>query len=394
MHIHSFQRADGQKRHLLLDDNEIIVNLPTRFAFACAGKSRYSKRTPEEHLKALKYFCEYLLTCDFGSTGTLDELIASVGPAPVEEWLMQQRNRGLSNVTLRYRDSVLKKFMNWLTTQEGGQVRQSMDHPYWDGQLKTTAPHRSELRYLSYQEVSDFILYGLYDESYRCLVHFMFDTGLRVSEIARVVQDDLPNVEAYPASVMYFALTVKGSKGRGGQIKKRYTIISRPMLERIFRLHNNWRVYLRAQAKYPRGMMPVFLNVLGQPITTGAIQKHIQVASKRLIKAGRLSKPVNPHRFRHGTAISILQSEHGREYLENLVVVKEALGHASIRTTEVYTMIPAPIIAQRQQCGSEHEFRERYCEAQFIYEQSFKAQRNHTENRGHGSRTYRHAQRR
>lgn len=390
MRVHAFQRADGQKRYLLLDDAEVIVDLPTRFGFACASRTRYSKETVREWMSVLKLFCQELSRRGFEGAAQLDDAIATIGPLLIEDWFIHLRNIGKSAATLRNRDSALKKFMSWLTTQEAGQIRTASDQPYADGKLKTPKPHEPAAQLLTYQEVSDFICRGFQNESERCIAHFMFDTGVRVSEVARVVQADLPNIDSYPVSVMYFPLVIKGSKGSGGGIKQRYTIISRPMLERLLRLHNNWRTYLRAQVDYSPGHMPVFLNVLGKPITKGAIQKQIHLASKMLRKTGVLLKNITPHSFRHGTAFSILQSEHGREFLENMVVCQRALGHNDIKTTERYTKIPAPIIAQMQQLGSQEGPRERYLEAQYIYEQSFKSQRNHTEKRGHGRRQQRH----
>ncbi|GAB3241728.1 hypothetical protein GCM10027346_37490 [Hymenobacter seoulensis] len=384
MHIHAFTCENDRARYILYDENEAIIDLPTRFAYALASRIRYSKRSVIEYLKVLKLFCEYVSLRDSGNQNTMDETIASMGPVIIEDWFLKLRDEGISGATLRTRDVILKAFMEWLTTQEAGQVRQPLDHPYSDGRLKTATPSRPAPKYLTYQEVATYIQHGLRNESERCLAHFMYDTGARVSEVPRVLQADLPDLEAYSFETMYFPLLIRGSKGRGGLLRERYTIISRPLLERLYRLHNNWRVYLRAQANYPADKMPAFLNVLGQPITASAIQKQTYKASVRLNKDGLMSKHITPHCFRHGTAFSILQSEHGREFLENLVVCQRALGHVSIKTTELYTMIPAPIIARMQQFGSPHGFRERYQEAQYIYEQSFKPQRDHTEHRGHG----------
>ncbi|HET9505360.1 MAG TPA: tyrosine-type recombinase/integrase [Hymenobacter sp.] len=383
MHIHSFVRSDGQKRYLLLDDDESIVELPTRFSYAQSTKIRYSGRTVLESLKTLKYLCEYIKV-NYPNVGTIDEILTSLGPALIEEWLRHQRDCGRKSATLRNRDIIVKAFMDWLTTHEAGQIRLPVDNPYADGRLKTIAPTRPEAKYITYKEVATFIRHGFNNESERCLAHFLFDTGIRVSEVSRICQADLPNIQDYPANVMYFPLHIHGSKGRGETLKDRNTIISRPMLERILKLHSNWWVYMRAQSKYETEKMPVFINLLGQPISSEAIQKQFQVASKRLKRLKLLSRAISPHRLRHGTAYSILQSEHGREFIENLVVCQRMLGHNSVQTTEAYTSIPAPVIAQLQEHSSKKIPQERYREAEYIYEQSFKPQRAHTERRGHG----------
>lgn len=382
MHIHTFKGQNGKEQHLLFDENESIVELASGFALSRTTKARYGKRTPKEYLKVLLYFCLYLRTCPSGRLATLDELLATIGPAAVENWFIQQRTDGRMSTTLHFRDAVLKLFMDWLTTQEAGRIRQPTDSPYADGRLKTVTPARRPAKYVTYKEVADFIQLGFLNESERCLAHFLFDTGLRVSEVARVHQSDLPNIQDYPEHVMYFPLRVHGSKGRGGFLKERLTIISRPMLERLLRLHSNWRVYLRAQAK--PAQMPAFLNVMGRPITTVAIQKQFQTASQRLSLHTGLAKKISPHCLRHGTAFSILQSEHGRDFIENLVVCQRAFGHNSIETTELYTLIPAPVIAHMQEQNTPLVARQRYQEAEYIYEQTFKPQRAHQERRGHG----------
>lgn len=384
MHIHTVQSQNKRKRHALFDENEALIELPTKFALSHANKARYSGRTPEEYLKVLKYFCQYLRTSHFGRLATLDELLTTVGSAPVEDWLIQQRTNGIKGSTLRFRDEVLKLFFDWQTTQEAGQIRQPADNPYADGNLKTVAPPRLPAKYVTYKEMAVFIQQGFLNESERCLAHFIFDTGLRVSEVARVRQADLPRIEDYPARVMYFPLRVHGSKGRGGFLKERLTIISRPVLERLLQLHNNWRVYLRAKLRYKSAEMPLFLNLLGQPIAAGTIQKQFQIASQRLSQYAGTSKKISPHRLRHGMAFSVLQSEHGRDFIENLVVCQRALGHNSIRTTELYTLIPAPVIAHLREQNTSPVVRERYREAEYIYEQTFKPQWANQERRGHG----------
>jgi len=385
MHIHTFMREDGQNRCVLLNQDETIVDLPSRFAFSLARKAKYSKWTIKEYLKVLKLFCKDLPQLCTSSQLSLDSRIATLGTSVVENWILTLQQRGLSDKTIRLRDAVLKKFMVWLTTHEAGQIRSALDHPYSDGYLKTAKPQNLAPRYLTYKEVAEFIKHGFHNESERCLIHFMHDTGVRVSEIPRVYQVDLPDPNHYPTGTMYFPLFIRGAKGRGGTIKERYTIISLPTLERLFRLHNNWKVYRSALHHYPSDKMPAFLNVLGKPITTGAIQKQMYTATKRLQRSGLLTKNVTPHVLRHSMAFSILCSEHGGNYPEKAVVCQRALGHNSIRSTEIYTAIPAAVIAHLQQVNEQHEIQLRYVESQYVYEYSFKPQRDHTEYRGHGS---------
>jgi integrase/recombinase XerD len=75
---------------------------------------------------------------------------------------------------------------------------------------------------------------------------------------------------------------------------------------------------------------------LGHPMTDDAVRKWLAVTSRR---AG-LDRVVTPHMFRHATATELLRRG------TSIDVVKELLGHASIRSTEVY--LHPDIDAQRE----------------------------------------------
>jgi integrase/recombinase XerD len=65
---------------------------------------------------------------------------------------------------------------------------------------------------------------------------------------------------------------------------------------------------------------------LGHPMTADAFRKWLAASSRR----ARLSRAITPHMFRHATATELLARGAG------LDVVKELLGHSSIRSTERY----------------------------------------------------------
>jgi len=65
---------------------------------------------------------------------------------------------------------------------------------------------------------------------------------------------------------------------------------------------------------------------LGEPMSTDTVRKWLAVLSAR----ARLERTVTPHLFRHATATELLARG------ASIDVVKELLGHASIRSTEVY----------------------------------------------------------
>lgn len=290
MYIHRATLEDKSEVLILLDDEENIVELPTNFALSMWQNPRFSRASVHEYLQDVKYLCEELQSDSFYEQFSADDSIAIVGTKFIEDYLCKMRERGLKSSTLRKRDAVMKCFFEWLTTAEAGKVRDIDNHPYANNRLKTVAPHKPAPKFLTHIEIADFILNAFINESERCLAHFMYDTGVRVSEIPRLRKVDLPNLEMFHEDLMYLPILIKGSKGRGGQIKERTAIISRPVVERIHRLHNNWKEYRKAEAKYEVEKMPLFLNVQGNEIKKGAIQKKFYAASKKLIERGKLKK--------------------------------------------------------------------------------------------------------
>lgn len=73
-------------------------------------------------------------------------------------------------------------------------------------------------------------------------------------------------------------------------------------------------------------LVNLFHDPLGQPMTADAVRAWLADCSRR----ANLGRALRPHMFRHATATELLARGAG------LDVVRELLGHASIRSTEVY----------------------------------------------------------
>lgn len=384
MVVHKTLVDDGKEIYILYDDDDKIVELPTRFVISLGNSTRYSPKSVPEYLKDLKYFCQYIKTTDQNKEFTLDVIFEKASTKLIHDYFQHLRKEGKTATTIRRRDAVLRTFFDWLTTEEAGRIREFADHPYSNGKYKTPSLKKRVPKFITHLEVSNFILHGFENESERCIAHFLFDTGARVSEVPRLLKRDLPDLDQYGEDVAYFPILIRGSKAKGGQIKERYSIISRTMINRIQMLHNNWSIYRKEQNKYPPGKAPMFLNVRGGPITSYSIGKKFNRASKHLIAKGLITSSISPHRLRHGCAYSILKSEYGRDFFEKLIVCKENLGHVSITTTEIYTALPAPVLANlRRLTDSNGNVQARYKEADYIFRQTFKKQIAHKEKRGH-----------
>lgn len=360
-------KAKTTPSFLLLDSTERVAVLPTDFIHALErSPRRKAGGTLELYAGRLRDFCSFLEEHPvYGQVG-IDDAIRALGIPILDEFYRACAARGLAASTVRGYEVVLKTFTDWLTTDEANRVR---ERPlYQNLSYRTPKPTKRMPRYLVMDEVISLLL-GMHWEVQRLIAHFIFDTGLRVSEVPRVLKSDIPLLEQYPSTQMYFPLFVRGSKGPGGEIKERYTIISRAMLVRLNRYFKT-RTYF-TNHDWPEASKPAFLNTYGQPIRAEAIQKFIADA---LARSGLPA--ASGHRLRHGTAYSVMKSEHGKTLLDNLVVLQRALGHNQLSTTEIYTHIPAPVLHRMTEDGGEGDIRFRFEEAQKILDATYLAEKN------------------
>ena len=147
----------------------------------------------------------------------------------------------------------------------------------------------------------------------RALLEFLYGTGARISEAVGLDIDDFDAVEG---SVL---LRGKGSKQRivpVGSLAisaiQDYLAASRPVL---------------VSAKTPSAAM--FLNARGGRLSR---QSAWTVLSKTAERAG-VSGSISPHTLRHSFATHLLDGG------ADVRVVQELLGHASVTTTQVYTLV-------------------------------------------------------
>lgn len=143
---------------------------------------------------------------------------------------------------------------------------------------------------------------------HRALILLIYSAGLRCSEVVRLRPEDFDRDRGL--------IFIRGGKGR----KDRYTLLSRRALDAVERV-----LAARRQASpwlFP-GTRP------DRPMSTRTVQHVIERARHR---AG-IQKPVTPHTLRHSFATHLLEAGTDLRYIQEL------LGHASSRTTEIYTHV-------------------------------------------------------
>ena len=358
-------------RPALIDDNEQVVELVSHYLKTLTESAQgYSLQTIKLYGSNLRYLCEWISAQPSYKGMPLDFVLRTMPTGVVNQYLSFAKRAGLSDATSKNRDITYKGFFEWTTSADAGYARK--DSGYEVRCNIRTVRRRKKPRFVTKEQAIK-LINSLYSESQRCLVHFLYDSGLRVSEIPRVKKTDIDLLDDWPEELAYLPLLVRGSKGRGGgNVKERYVLISRAIFERIKRYHNSREYLYSGWASHDYA----FLNTFRRPITSKAIQKAIASAASR---AGFMRGVISPHRLRHGTALSILLGDDGKDYLEKLVVIQTQLGHADIRTTEIYTCI-SPALFTKMNGGQ--LAKARFQEAQSVYEQTFQPARLKRDMRG------------
>ena len=150
----------------------------------------------------------------------------------------------------------------------------------------------------------------------RALLELVYSTGARISEAVGLDVDDL-DLTPHRAAVR---LLGKGRKERvvpvgsfAAQAVEAYLVRGRPPL-----------------AASGRGNAAIFLNSRGARLSRQSAWAVLRTAAER---AGLDTAHVSPHTLRHSFATHLLAGG------ADVRVVQELLGHASVTTTQIYTMV-------------------------------------------------------
>ncbi|MFL9983863.1 tyrosine-type recombinase/integrase [Paraburkholderia sediminicola] len=325
------------------------------------------------------YLCRWIEECGPFPHLTVDETILRLSRQNLTEWLNHMRNHdGLEATTVRSREVAIRTLMEWLTTISAGQLRNPENSPYGrDGRLPyiTQTPKALSPKFIPAEYVVQ-ILKSMYSECERCMFHTQFDSGLRISEVADLKKSDIPDLALFNPAYEFLPFVVRRSKGRAGNRNEKTTLISRAVLNRIKRYHASIEYKLAPDWDINDPNKPAFL-------TCNQLKWSLRNASKQFKEAVRRSgvhADVSTHWFRHGTAYSVLRSDTGKSYEEKMLLIQQMLGHRSLKTTEIYTQVPAALLTKLTLAGKEIN---RLHEAEFIREQTFLGSLQHQEKRGH-----------
>ena len=155
----------------------------------------------------------------------------------------------------------------------------------------------------------------------RALLELLYGTGARISEAVGLAVDDLDRGQA--------AVRLAGKGGKERVV---------PVGSYALRAVEDYLVRARpALAANGRGGVrggTLFLNVRGGPLSRQSAWAILRSAAERAGGVGGLDPTaVSPHTLRHSFATHLLDGG------ADVRVVQELLGHASVTTTQVYTLV-------------------------------------------------------
>jgi integrase/recombinase XerD len=243
--------------------------------------------------------------------------LATVTPEVITAFEVSLKQASLSVPTINRVDSTLRSFFRHLQQEYG----------FSDPTLEIV-PSKSARRLPKALTISQML--SLIDAAFKAsdpitlrdqaMLELLYSSGARVSELIGINLNDLSTVQTEDGQITTLKLRGKGSKER---------IV--PLGSFASTAIDNYCVRIRPGllAKNPKNNPALFLNSRGGRISR---QSAWQMVLDAADTAG-ITEHVSPHVFRHSYATHLLDGG------ADIRVVQELLGHASVTTTQIYTLI-------------------------------------------------------
>ncbi len=243
--------------------------------------------------------------------------LADVVPETITEFEKKLREANLSVASINRVDSTLRSFFKHLQQEYG----------YADPTLEIS-PKKSARRLpkaLTIAQIVSMIDAALRDGQPitvrdQAMLELLYSSGARVSELIGINMNDLSTIETDDGVITTLKLRGKGSKER---------IV--PLGSFAAKAIENYMVRVRPDlaAKSSKTTSALFLNSRGSRISRQSAWQMVLDAAE----AAGVTEHVSPHVFRHSYATHLLDGG------ADIRVVQELLGHASVTTTQIYTLI-------------------------------------------------------
>jgi len=233
----------------------------------------------------------------------------------IKEYIKFSKNAGIKNKQKAIEEFLLKKYKKNQSPQTINLALNAMKFLYRE---VLQDPQKVDLKFakrskklpivLSHIEIEK-IIEATDNAKYKLMISLGYACGLRVSEVVNLKVADLDIDE--------LVVHIKNAKGK----KDRISVLPE-------KLQNDLRNILAGKNLGDF----VFGSNRGGKLTTTSLQKMFR---KSLIRAN-IQRPATFHSLRHSFATHLLENGVDIRY------VQELLGHANIRTTQIYTQVTNP----------------------------------------------------
>lgn len=154
----------------------------------------------------------------------------------------------------------------------------------------------------------------------QAMLELLYSSGARVSELVGININDLSKVQSEDGEITTLKLRGKGAKER---IVPLGSFATKAIDDYCVRVRPN------LVSKNPKNNVALFLNSRGGRISRQSAWKMVLDAAA----VAGITEHVSPHVFRHSYATHLLDGG------ADIRVVQELLGHSSVTTTQIYTLI-------------------------------------------------------
>jgi len=245
--------------------------------------------------------------------------LAGVAEEDILLFEIQQKTAGLSLASINRSTSALKTFYKYLSREH------SIPDPTTG--IATNKLARKLPKALTVAEIISLIdssdrssnAMALRD---RAILEVLYGTGARVSEIVGINTGDFGKTTLEGAEIVTLKLRGKGSKERMVPLGSFAKVALDNYLVRL-------RPQLAEKSKTSRSENALFLNLRGTRLSRQSAWQIVIAAAEVCDLSGKVS----PHVFRHSYATHLLDGG------ADIRVVQELLGHSSVTTTQIYTLI-------------------------------------------------------
>ena len=276
----------------------------TAFLNACRDERGVGHHTLRAYAQDLRTFARFTTARQLSDPLSKDDILA------YHRYLRDEL--GAKPATIERRLVTLKSYFAWRAERNS-----ALPSPFVDVRISVRIPRRlprpvdrDTLKAVLQSEIGPASARLADQEITLLIIKLLIVTGLRISELTNL------NIRDVSTDASQMIVRGKGNKER---------IVFVPNAE----LQEAFRRYCADRAKHGPLTSPLFLNAVGRRLRSQTFRKRLRVLSHRVGIAPHLT----PHQFRHSAATLLI--EEGID----IRMVQALLGHASLRTTEIYVRV-------------------------------------------------------